>query len=197
MVHIGTRIQSIRKSKGIKQIELAAKSGISKNFLSDIERGLKKPSMKTTYEISSALDVDISFLTNDHLAELLYNQDIKPQSGVPSGESLNSIMAIQGVIDSNPELYKIFTFLEEYEKDLDRLFQEHQTFYSNQVNRMYAMVGIGINATKVLDENSEQLKIIKEYYNFVKDYNLKRVNTLQNASYAFVKQHVKSIGEQK
>lgn len=56
---IGKRIKELRKKKGISLTELAARSGVSKSYLSNIERDLKKnPSIDVLLKISSVLNVD-------------------------------------------------------------------------------------------------------------------------------------------
>jgi transcriptional regulator with XRE-family HTH domain len=198
MSDLGTRIKNLRKSKGVKQGDLAAKSGISRTFLSDVERGLKTMSMKTAYALSAALEVDISYLLNSDESGILSPKDAENLLvDLQSSELVKSIMAIGNLINSNPELSKIFIFLDEYERDLDRLFDEHRAFYSEQLSKMYLKVDRGLNAVNVLNENSEELKIIKEYYNVVKNYNLKEIINARNVGYAFIKQYVKSSSDQK
>jgi len=54
-MNIGTAIQTVRKSKGINQLELAEKVEISQAALSKIESGLKKPGTKTLDKICLVL----------------------------------------------------------------------------------------------------------------------------------------------
>lgn len=57
--NIGEKIKKIRIKKGMKQYELAQKSGISNTYLSDLEVGRTTPSIKTLDKLSKALEVDI------------------------------------------------------------------------------------------------------------------------------------------
>lgn len=54
---LGHKIKEIRKKRGMTQEELAWKSGISLNFIGQIERGQKQPSIKTLKKISDMLEV--------------------------------------------------------------------------------------------------------------------------------------------
>ena len=61
-MNIGGAIQTIRKSKGISQLELSEKVEISQAALSQIESGLKKPGTKTLDNICRALETPESLL---------------------------------------------------------------------------------------------------------------------------------------
>jgi transcriptional regulator with XRE-family HTH domain len=58
-MEIGDKIKQIRQQKGIKQLELAAKAGISNTYLSDIEVGRTNPSIKTLKKLAGGLEEDI------------------------------------------------------------------------------------------------------------------------------------------
>ena len=55
--HLGNNIQTIRKFRGMKQQELADKTGINMQSLSKIERGLNYPAYETLEKIMEVLDV--------------------------------------------------------------------------------------------------------------------------------------------
>ena len=54
-LNLGQRIADIRRSQGISQLQLAEMADISKEHLSNLERGNKLPSAKTLTQISNAL----------------------------------------------------------------------------------------------------------------------------------------------
>lgn len=56
---IGERLKNIRAQKGVTQLELAEKSGISANYLSNIERGLANPTISTLIGLANSLEVDV------------------------------------------------------------------------------------------------------------------------------------------
>lgn len=61
---LGSRIQKIRKAKGLSQEELAERVGLSSKYISSIERGNENPTLDTFIKLSSAMDVSIAELFN-------------------------------------------------------------------------------------------------------------------------------------
>ncbi|MGE8204565.1 helix-turn-helix domain-containing protein [Heyndrickxia sp. NPDC080065] len=70
---IGTRIYELRKQRGLTLSELAERAGISKSYLSNMERNLNQnPSIQVMSKIASVLKVElITLLTSDTQAEPL------------------------------------------------------------------------------------------------------------------------------
>lgn len=54
---VGDNCARIRRARGLTQEELAVLTGLSQQYLSDLERGKRNPTIVTIYEISLALDV--------------------------------------------------------------------------------------------------------------------------------------------
>ncbi len=61
-VQLGMRIRYLRKQKGMSQEDLALESEINKNYLSDLERGVRNPTLQIIEKIATALGVDLSTL---------------------------------------------------------------------------------------------------------------------------------------
>ena len=59
-VNVGGRLRELREERSISMRGLAAKSGLSANALSMIERGKTSPSVSTLYKLSEAMGVDIT-----------------------------------------------------------------------------------------------------------------------------------------
>ncbi len=57
-----TRLQALRKWRGIAQFKLAASAGIAQSYLSDLEHGRKSGSAETVAALAQALDVPIHWL---------------------------------------------------------------------------------------------------------------------------------------
>lgn len=55
-------LESRREALNLSQIELASKAGISQNHYSNIENGLRKPSLPTAQRIARALGCTIDEL---------------------------------------------------------------------------------------------------------------------------------------
>ncbi|MCQ6280282.1 helix-turn-helix domain-containing protein [Bacillus sp. EB600] len=63
---LGKRIREQRIEKGISLTQFAKQSGISKSYLSNLERGLQQnPSIEVLKKISEYLNVDIEILINE------------------------------------------------------------------------------------------------------------------------------------
>ena len=58
---LGTRIEKLRKEKGLTQEELAEKAGLHRAYFWDIENG-RNISVKTAYQIAKALGTKLSAL---------------------------------------------------------------------------------------------------------------------------------------
>lgn len=78
--NLGQRIADIRCSKGISQICLAEMADISKEHLSNLERGNKLPSAKTLAKISNALEVSLDTLIGIDNAHSYIEIDAQLQS---------------------------------------------------------------------------------------------------------------------
>ena len=54
---VGDNCVRIRKARGWTQEELAERSGLSQQYLSDLERGKRNPTIVTIYELAQAFGV--------------------------------------------------------------------------------------------------------------------------------------------
>jgi transcriptional regulator with XRE-family HTH domain len=59
---LGSRIRRLRLDRGWRQIDLAHHTGISENYVSDIENGKKEICLLTLKDVSVALDTSLSNL---------------------------------------------------------------------------------------------------------------------------------------
>lgn len=58
-MNIGPTIKNIRNQKGLKQIWVAKKAGISNRYLSGIESGKKNPTIKTIENVCKVLGISL------------------------------------------------------------------------------------------------------------------------------------------
>lgn len=65
MVHAGQRLRRLRKKSGETLDKVAAATGMTKSFLSKIERGLSVPSISTALKLANKFDVDVGVLFSD------------------------------------------------------------------------------------------------------------------------------------
>lgn len=59
---LGKRIYFLRMERKISQEELAFRSDINKNYLSDVERGTRNPTLKVVAKIAKGLNITIEEL---------------------------------------------------------------------------------------------------------------------------------------
>ena len=58
----GERLRTLRTSRGLTQVSLAHSSGLIDTYISDMERGLKVPSLTTLIRLAVALDCRVGDL---------------------------------------------------------------------------------------------------------------------------------------
>lgn len=61
---IESKIKEVRQSKGISVRELAAMTGMSKTYISDVENNHSSPTLQTLCHIAAVLDVEPEKLYN-------------------------------------------------------------------------------------------------------------------------------------
>ena len=54
---VGRNFARLRRAKGLTQEAVEERSGFSQQYISDLERGLRNPTVVTLYELAQALDV--------------------------------------------------------------------------------------------------------------------------------------------
>lgn len=54
---VGRNFARLRREKGLTQEQVEERSGLSQQYLSDLERGKRNPTIVTIYEIAQALGV--------------------------------------------------------------------------------------------------------------------------------------------
>ena len=62
LTQLGMRIRYLRKQKGMSQLDLSLEAEVNKNYISDLERGSRNPSLLVLERIAKALDIDLSTL---------------------------------------------------------------------------------------------------------------------------------------
>ncbi len=64
-ISLGSKIREARASKGYTQQELSRMADINEMYLSEIERGVKMPSMNVFIKLIVALDVSADYILRD------------------------------------------------------------------------------------------------------------------------------------
>ncbi len=62
LVQLGMRIRYLRRERHLSQMDLALDSGVTKNYLSDLERGERNPSVMVLNKICKGLKVSLEDL---------------------------------------------------------------------------------------------------------------------------------------
>ncbi len=66
---VGRNVRRIRLEKGLTQEQFSERSGFTQQYLSDLERGRRNPTVVTLFELSQALEVEpISLIKPDEEA---------------------------------------------------------------------------------------------------------------------------------
>ena len=59
---LGMRIAYLRRKKNVSQLELSVRSGVSKNYISDLENGRRNPTIEVLQKIANGLGVSLEKL---------------------------------------------------------------------------------------------------------------------------------------
>ncbi|RFA20529.1 helix-turn-helix domain-containing protein [Subtercola boreus] len=85
---LGRRLRMLRLANGNKLAETAARAGISPQYLSEIERGLKEPSSEMIAAIAGALGVTLLDLTELLSKELRGPSAVEPRHQIGQHPSI-------------------------------------------------------------------------------------------------------------
>lgn len=59
---VGRNVRKLRLAKGLTQEQFSERSGFSQQYLSDLERGQRNPTIVTIFELAQSLGVDLPAL---------------------------------------------------------------------------------------------------------------------------------------
>lgn len=78
MATFGERLKSLRESRGMTQDDLADSLGVSKQAVSQYERGVRRPDYDTLLAICDLFNVSVDYILGktDHTARLLDEQEL-------------------------------------------------------------------------------------------------------------------------
>ena len=125
MIDVGKMISSIRKERGLSQLQLAEKLSISKQAISNYERGIREPDYVTLEAIADVLNVPMAMLIsredqekalgklyndpNQAREELADDPDRKALLNLARYGSAQDVRAVASLIDAlratNPDFY--------------------------------------------------------------------------------------------
>jgi transcriptional regulator with XRE-family HTH domain len=99
---LGRRLRGLRTERWETLAETAERAGISPQYLSEIERGLKEPSSEMIAALAGALDVTLADLLTDALGELRALQVVGNRTSSISRTSHAAGLNRAGTISSGP-----------------------------------------------------------------------------------------------
>ena len=67
----GSRLRVLRRESGLSQEKLAEMTGLSANFVGEMERGLKAPGLVVILRLSRALGVSVADLLRDFTPDVV------------------------------------------------------------------------------------------------------------------------------
>jgi transcriptional regulator with XRE-family HTH domain len=73
----GRRLRELRKERGLTQEELAESADLSGNYISDLELGLKVPSLTILVRLSKALDIATADLLADFTRDAIKRMKLR------------------------------------------------------------------------------------------------------------------------
>jgi XRE family transcriptional regulator of biofilm formation len=106
---IGERIKSLREKKGYSITKLADLAGVSKSYLSYIERNMQNnPSLQVMAKIAAPLDSNIEYLLGEEHLPKIHEEEILDEewqliikNAVDEGMSKGDFQALKDLIRSN------------------------------------------------------------------------------------------------
>jgi len=106
---IGERIKSLREKKGYSITKLADLAGVSKSYLSYIERNVQNnPSLQVLAEIAYHLDTNMEYLLGEELAPKVSVEDVLDEEwhsilrdAVDEGMSSGDFRALKDLVRSH------------------------------------------------------------------------------------------------
>ena len=65
----GERLRGYRKLRQMTQMDLASVSGVSRSYIAEIERGVKRPRYLVADDLAEALDIEVDDLVSTQALE--------------------------------------------------------------------------------------------------------------------------------
>lgn len=85
---LGERLRMLRHERGERLADTAERAGVSPQYLSEIERGLKEPSSEMIAAVSGALEVTLVELT------AAVAEDLRSRSSAPAAVGCRAALAL-------------------------------------------------------------------------------------------------------
>jgi len=100
---VGQVIRENRKERKLTLKELSQKTGISLSFLSDIERGRRKPSTENAIKIANSLSIDVSLLLPKEVIKAISTENTVSEPNTPYTLKTKDIKEIEEILKQTEE----------------------------------------------------------------------------------------------
>ena len=108
IVALGSVIRGMRKARKLSQEALAYESGVNRTFLSQIERGVRQPTVTTLYKLARTLNTSAADLLVS--ADVLLARQADKDRAVDGKGVTKSASLPPGFLEAvRPELFDFFT----------------------------------------------------------------------------------------
>jgi transcriptional regulator with XRE-family HTH domain len=106
---IGSRIKAMRLARRLSLTELARRAGVSKSFVSQVERGQANPSVETIRDIALALEVPLFslFLEEHDPKGALVRKDERVTISLPGSDAMRQLLTT----DINRDMVLVYSRL--------------------------------------------------------------------------------------
>lgn len=96
-MQVGETLKAVRGEQGLSQGELARRAGLSPQYISDVEKGRARPSLKALEKIAAALGVPVARLLGSTSADAVVHVPVLGR--VPAG---GPVLAEENILDYLP-----------------------------------------------------------------------------------------------
>ena len=93
---LGARVRALRRERGLTLKGLGKKAGLSHPFLSQVERGLARPSVGSVERIAAALDVSVARLWSPSRTGETVQESFRQSEGERDEQGLRDLGAVPG-----------------------------------------------------------------------------------------------------
>ena len=119
---IGERIKELREQRGLTQVELARRSGISQGQISSIERGKRGYTSETIEALARTLGATAESLIIDDGLLIQFDEGAVRESGLPWPPDPSMVRRVSAAVNAGQPDY-IGIYREYLEEDFERCVQ--------------------------------------------------------------------------
>jgi transcriptional regulator with XRE-family HTH domain len=176
MNDIGQRIKQLRSQKKLPLKEVAARTGLTSSFLSQLENGMTAPSVDSLRRIAKALEVGVGDLFQEERAsEFVFLRRSPQQQARPKDPIGNYELLASGVMDIRI-LPMLLTLDPGEELPADRSPQGEEMLGVAITGR----IEIGVNGKSFTLEAGDSIYLVNPAFSYQKNQGPERVSFLWN-----------------